>query len=703
MSLLALMRLNRTMVRVGLLTVALALLLLWPPPALADGGGPPIPAYRTLFGIPSRLIIWVAAEMHLMFAAFVLGVPIFAVIAEVIGWRAGDSKYDKLAKEFTSLLAAAFATTAAFGGLLAFSLFVLYPNFMAYLTGIFDRTMFFYALLFFGETFTLYLYYYSWEGMQARKGLHILLGVLLNLFGTSLLLIADMWVSFMMAPRGIDEAGSLVNLWQAGLNPLWNPLNIHRLLGNVAFGGFIVGAYAAVRFLGARSGRERAYYDWMGYTGNFIGVAALIPLPFAGYFMGREVYSSSAVMGNNMMGGAFSWTFILQAVLVGTLFIGANFYLWSGMARIPGSERYMKYIKYIDAILIICFAIWLTPHNLPLSAEEQMVVGGQYHPTLKFLGLMSAKNAVINFIIISTFISFLLYRRANKREGVSISAQGRSAAVPLLIVAAVSIAILGWYAQRLLTMDPASMDLDPSRAVYFTLPAVLLIIHIGAVLLGTALSLKDRGHIAQALYVALTVVNAVFVLGVYGFVVMTQANPFLRNIAVTQWLITMSCLLFVVTIDIFLYRGARSIGAMRWGQMPLRSQYALMLLCVGIVMLINLMGFIRSGLRENWHVFGVVQDTSPDAFTPTNAYMGWVIFFLVPAFLGIIAFLFWLNNLGGKPEVAEVRAPEVIPASELMPVPVGGRSGLAEPLGAHHLEAEGSSFESAGTRNDERL
>ena len=123
-----------------------------------------------MFGVPSRYIIWVVAEMHLMFAAFVLGVPIFAVITEVIGWRTGDSTYDKLAKEFTGLLSAAFATTAAFGGLLLFSLFILYPNLMTYLTGIFDRTMFFYAILFFGETFTLYLYHYSWDRLQNRKG-----------------------------------------------------------------------------------------------------------------------------------------------------------------------------------------------------------------------------------------------------------------------------------------------------------------------------------------------------------------------------------------------------------------------------------------------------------------------------------------------------------------------------------------------------
>jgi hypothetical protein len=521
---------------------------------------------------------------------------------------------------------------------------------------------------------------------------------MLNIFGTILLLVADMWVTFMMAPQGLDETGALVSLREAALGPLWTPLNVHRLLGNVAFGGFLVGAYAAVKFLGSNAGKERAYYDWMGYTGNFIGVSALIPLPFAGYYMGREVYSASAVMGNNMMGGAFSWTFILQAVLIGILFIGANFYLWNGMRRIPGAVRYIKYIKYIDIVLIICFAIWLTPHNLPLSSEEQMIVGGQYHPTLKFLGLMSAKNAVINFIIISTFVSFLLYRRANMQKAMPVKGQPLSSLVPLFIAAGVAILILGWYASTLAGMSAADLDLDPSKEKYFTLPLVLLLLQIGAIVGGVVLTIRDHGHLAQATYVVMTVVSAVFVLGVYGFVVMTQANPFLRNVAVSQWLITMSCLVFVTAIDVSIYRGAQRIGSMLWGQMPARSQYALILLAVGIVMLINLMGFVRSGLRENWHVFGVVQDTSPDAFTPTNATMGWMIAILVPAFLGLIAFLFWLNSLGGKPEISEVRAPDLIPPDEREPVLVAGGSGLDEPSPPEPMNVEESSGHSSAGR-----
>jgi hypothetical protein len=47
----------------------------------------PVADYRTFFGFSSRNAVWIVAQIHLMFGAFVLGVPIFASIVEVIGWR----------------------------------------------------------------------------------------------------------------------------------------------------------------------------------------------------------------------------------------------------------------------------------------------------------------------------------------------------------------------------------------------------------------------------------------------------------------------------------------------------------------------------------------------------------------------------------------------------------------------------------------
>ena len=115
------------------------------------------PAYRNFPLLGSRLAVWAVAQLHLNFAAFILGCPIFAVIIEIIGWRTRDAKYDWLAHEFVKLTFAAFSTTALLGALLLFIFVGYYPKFWAYMTSIFFPTYWVYALLFFAETFIVYL------------------------------------------------------------------------------------------------------------------------------------------------------------------------------------------------------------------------------------------------------------------------------------------------------------------------------------------------------------------------------------------------------------------------------------------------------------------------------------------------------------------------------------------------------------------
>ena len=615
--------------------------------------------YRSIGDLDSRMVMWVVAELHLMFGAFVLGVPIFAIIVEIIGVRTGDKRYDKMAHEFTKLLSAAFATTAALGGLLAFLLFGLYPTFMRHLTGVFHESMYVYALLFFGETFSLYIYYYSWDKLADKKWLHIAIGCVLNIFGITIVLAANSWASYMMSPVGLDPETLAFDgdRWGAIINPLWMPLNIHRLLANIVFGGFVVAAYSAVRFLvTAKSDAERAHYDWMGYVGNFVGVLALIPLPFAGYYLGREVYSVSPVMGNNMMGGAFSWTFILQALLIAMIFLAANYYFWTSMDRIQGSDRYSGSIKWMLLLLLVAFAVWMTPHNLPLSAAEQIRIGGQYHPVLKYLGLMPAKNAVVNLIILTTFANFLIYRRANQGETVPISRQGQAPKLVIPIVAAMVLAYPVYYGFYLLGLDPTALDLSAEKASLFRFPAYLLFLQAAMAAGACFAALNDKGRIAQIALIGLTGVLVTGVLGVYGFEILEKANPFLRNIAVVQVLLMICGILVSLVIDIFEFRNAKTLGDIRWGGAPVRSQYALILQCLAIVILMGLMGFIRSGLREDWHIYGVLRDTSAQAWTPTNATMTVTVGIITLVFVIWIGILFWIAGLSDKKKAAAEEA-----------------------------------------------
>jgi len=128
----------------------------------AEGAAAGPTEYRDVPYVGARNIVWIVAQLHLLLAGFVLGVPIFAWLCEVIAWRGGEKRYDKLAKEFTKLLTSAYATTALFGGILLFLLVAFYPKLMNYLTDVFFPSFLLYCLLFLLETATLYLYWYGW-------------------------------------------------------------------------------------------------------------------------------------------------------------------------------------------------------------------------------------------------------------------------------------------------------------------------------------------------------------------------------------------------------------------------------------------------------------------------------------------------------------------------------------------------------------
>ena len=414
--------------------------------AAADTTG----AYGTFPIIGARNAVWIAAQVHLMFAAFVLGVPMFAVITELIGIVSKDYKYDKLSKEFARLLVFAYSATALWGGVLLFFLTTLYPKFWGHMARLFGPSMWAYIFIFFFESATLYLYYYGWDRWSSgrSKWVHWGLGVLLNVWGTTVMFIANGWLTYMMSPPAGVTAETLpeqVGLANALMNMTWMPINIHRLIGNAVFGGAVVAAYAGYRFLSATTDEERAHYDWMGYIGNFIAISTFIVLPFAGYWLGREIYQYNQSMGITMMGGFMSWLWIVQAVLIGVLFLTANYYLWIGMGRIPGAERFVPYTKWMLLLLILCWLAWATPHTMIASREELAAMGGSHHPFLNVLGVMSAKNTAVNIMILTTFLSFLMYRRANVRPTVPWAKTGTMVQAAMFLLAAAVVIFYGVY------------------------------------------------------------------------------------------------------------------------------------------------------------------------------------------------------------------------------------------------------------------
>jgi hypothetical protein len=366
-------------------------------------------------GIPlinDRLIIWVVAELHLLFAAFVLGAPIFIVICEYLGLRTKDSRYERLARETMKIVAISYSLTALFGAAMTF---VLIGRYQALANFIFDRfyPLFgLYALLLLLESVLMYVYWYTWDALAARKRIHMSIGVALNLVGTLVMVLMNGVGSFMLTPPPSPGEASV---WELVNNATWTGLNLHRFIANISFGGFMVALFAAFMFLTSRKDEDKAFYDWMGYIGNFIGVAALILLPVAGYIYAKEIFAYDATISTLLMADKLSWFFVIQGTLVSLLFLGAIYYMWLSIQRIQGGVRFRSYFRGVFLVALVGLTVWLVPQNfLPsLTAESTLPIEEVVIPErVIFLGLMPAKGLAVSAIILVTAFAYLLYRQA---------------------------------------------------------------------------------------------------------------------------------------------------------------------------------------------------------------------------------------------------------------------------------------------------
>ena len=546
-----------------LLGVSFAVILLFKPFATDQ-------AYRAFPVIGSRVWVWIIAQLHLNFAAFVLGVPIFAVAMEFIGWRKSDERLDKIAHDFAKLFTVAYTITAILGTVLLISLPILYPKFIEHMMKILGPTWWLYVVVMYVETVIVAYYYYSWNRMKENsKGRHVFLGLLVNIAGTALLLITSSWVGYMTTPGGVNEAtGELVSRWEAIKTYMWIPLSMHRLVANVVFGASIAAAYAAYRFITCTDPEEKAYYDWMGFTAAMISIAFYFILPGVGYLLGVEIYAFNEQMGIQLMGGFFAWLWVMQAILMGLILFFINYYLWISLNKMPGGERYFKYVKLLYIFTLLGWAIWMTPHSVAVSLEEARRIGS-YHPILGNLGVMASKNTATIVAMLATFYSYAIFRIANKEPTVRWAKTGIMIKAVVMIISFTGILFIGWYSY----VVPAEFRVKVLSTIQFGL--------------------------------------------FFGVMIATMV------------------------IDKYLYKDARIIGEPEWGKMPDRSQYSLIGVTVTFTWLMSLLGYMRAGGRQYWHVYGIMQDTSPDAFLPTHGFASVVASITTVLFFFVVAAVFW--------------------------------------------------------------
>jgi len=451
----------------------------------------------------NRTAVWIVAQLHTLFGAFVLGAPIFIVISEWLGYRKQDLRYDRLAKEVTKVTVILFSMTALTGGLFIFVLLAAYPQFTTWFINQFYLVFaVFYPFLFISGAIVLYTYFYMWDAWKGeKKGRHIALGVVLNLIGMTLLFVIDGPTSFMNTPvkaEGLSPQDLLATatLWDKIANQTWMPLNLHRIDGNVAFGGFVTGLIGAYMYMGAKSQEERAYYDWMGFSGNLIAVGATLFQPFTGLLLAYEMCDYDFSFCPYMMADQLSMFFEMQGAMIGLMFLAINYYVWLSLKRIEGVEKVritilapvvmvafpfvmmvvMNYywipdpmslafllplalspflgrfipftvsartvIKIGFLMVLVGDAIWLTPHGFAATGAK-MAAEVELPEAWNFLGTMPAKLSAMFTLVFVTVVNYFLYNRAIKRGTILWGKIDFTAQFVLIFLAFVSIWTMG--------------------------------------------------------------------------------------------------------------------------------------------------------------------------------------------------------------------------------------------------------------------
>lgn len=238
-------------------------------------------------------LIALIALLHIpFFVNFVMGAPLIAVVSEWLGKRSGDARYDRVARDI-STMALVTVGIGAFGGVaLVISNIGLFPRFFSTGVGVFFWPLVLEILMFLVEAVFLALYRYTWPRM-AHRNLHMAFGILgaLGAWGSGFII--NGLASFMLTPGRWVETRQLLD---AAFNPSFWPSFAHRGLAAFSVTGFFLVVYALWRWRRAEQTEEQEAVRWtLSYAGKWAVVStALQVLPGSWYLIALELGTRNA-------------------------------------------------------------------------------------------------------------------------------------------------------------------------------------------------------------------------------------------------------------------------------------------------------------------------------------------------------------------------------------------------------------------------
>jgi cytochrome d ubiquinol oxidase subunit I len=194
---------------------------------------------------------------HIPLVAFGISFPAMVLFVEWLYLRTGDPLYGTLARRWTRVIVALFATGVITGTLLSFEMGLLWPNFTATFGSVFGLGFAIEGFSFFMEAIFIGIYVYGWDRLSPRAHLASGIPIIITGFTGSLTVISvNAWMNH---PGGFHlRAGKVVDVDPLsalfGNTYLWHEL-VHMYIAGYIVSGFVVAATYAFARLRGRWGR----------------------------------------------------------------------------------------------------------------------------------------------------------------------------------------------------------------------------------------------------------------------------------------------------------------------------------------------------------------------------------------------------------------------------------------------------------------
>ena len=207
----------------------------------------------------SRALTELTLSFHVIFATLGVGVPLFILIAQYVGYKKKDEHYTLLARRWARGFTITVAVGVVTGTVIGLQLSLLWPQFMELAGKVIALPLFMETFAFFFEAIFLGIYLYTWDRFKNPKH-HMLLLIPVMIGALMSAIFITIVNAFMNSPQGFEiSGGEIVDIHPilAMLTPAMPTKISHVLMSAYMTVAFIFAAIAAFKLM---KGENKEYH-----------------------------------------------------------------------------------------------------------------------------------------------------------------------------------------------------------------------------------------------------------------------------------------------------------------------------------------------------------------------------------------------------------------------------------------------------------